>query len=134
MRALTNAQRAGMLERLKHNHKYDIVVSYAGTFPKKKALKFAAVFQEAGWKVSGPFLSEDICTEGLGIAVPDTHSPCPSAHLLIDVLVSVGIDARVVSTAEHLPSDSNGCSLLLGPSGRKGAARRVSEGGSRLKV
>jgi len=39
MRALTKAQRAGILERLGHNHKYEVVVSYAPMFPEGEALK-----------------------------------------------------------------------------------------------
>lgn len=84
MRGLTKAQRAGILGRLRHNHKYAVVVSYAGTFPEKEALKFASVLRVAGWTVLGPFVDENTCAEGLRIGVRDPHSPCPSAHLLVE--------------------------------------------------
>ncbi|HYA25755.1 MAG TPA: hypothetical protein VEF05_16445 [Terriglobales bacterium] len=117
MLALTEALRAGILERLKYNHKYAVVVWYAGSFAEKEALAFASLLQEAGWTVSGPFASENISGEGLQIGVPYLHYPCPSAHLLVDTLVSVGISVKLVK-AETLPSTSfGGCSLLLGQSG-----------------
>ena len=117
MRALTKVQRAWILERLMHNHKYAVVVLYAGTFPEKEALKFALVFRVAGWTVLGPFVDENICAEGLRIGVRDPHSPCPSAHLLVDVLVSAGMNVRIVKAVETLPSAFfDGCSVLLGPS------------------
>ena len=114
MCALSKAQRAGILERLKHNHKYAVVVSCAKAFPQRAALEFASVLQEAGWTVSGPLVNEKICMEGVQIGVPDLRSPCPSAHLLLDVLVSVGMDVTFVRAAEALPSVFfEGCSLLL---------------------
>lgn len=117
MRAFTKAQRARILERLKHNHKYSIVVSCAKTCPQEDAQDFASVLQEAGWTVSGPFANEKIYVEGIQIGVPDLRSPCPSAHLLLDVLVSVGFNVKFVRAAETLPSAFfEGCSLLLGSS------------------
>jgi hypothetical protein len=116
MRALKTAQRDGILERLRHNHKYSVVVSYSEK-QKTKATEFAGLLQDAGWTVLGPFVNENICTPGLQIGVPDLHSPCASAHLLVDVLVSVGMDVRLVRAGETLPSTSfGGCYLLFGPS------------------
>jgi len=114
MRILTKAQRAGIVERLKHNHKYAVVVSCGKAFPQKDALEFASVLREAGWTVSGLYVNES-SAEGLQIGVRDLRSPCPSAHLLLDVLVSVGLNARLVTTPVPLPSAFfEGCSLLLG--------------------
>jgi len=113
-RVLTKAQRAGILERLKHNYKYAVVVSCGKAFPQKDALEFASVLREAGWTVSGPHVDES-CAEGLEIGVRDLRSPCPSAHLLLDVLVSVAMNARLVTAPGPLPSVFlEGCSLLLG--------------------
>ena len=115
MRALTKAQRIGILERLKHNHKYSAVVSYQGKHTEQEALEFASVLEEAGWIVSGPHVNEHICAEGVEIGVRDPASPCPSAHLLLDVLVSAGLNARLVKTAEPLPTAfSSSCCLQLG--------------------
>jgi hypothetical protein len=115
MRTLTKAQRIGILERLRHNQKYSAVVSYQGKYSEKEALEFASVLEEAGWTVSGPHVNENICAEGIEIGVRDPASPCPSAHLLLDVLVSAGLNARLVKTAEPHPSaSSSGCCLQLG--------------------
>lgn len=114
MRGLTKAQRVGLLERLKRNHKYGVVVSFAATFPEKQALEFSSVFQEAGWGVTGPFVSEKCSGRGLQICVPDLHCPCASGHLLIDVFVSVGLDATLVQDPEVAhPTQSADCRLLL---------------------
>jgi hypothetical protein len=116
MRALKTAQRDGILERLRHNHRYSVVVSYSEK-QKRKATEFVGLLQDAGWTVLGPFVNENICTPDLQIGIRDPHSPCPSAHLLVDVLVSVGMDVRLVRAAETLPSTSfDGCSLLFGSS------------------
>ncbi len=115
MRALTKAQQIGILERLKHNHTYSAVVSYQGKHTEKEALEFASVLEEAGWIVSGPHVNEHIWAEGVEIGVRDPDSPCPSAHLLLDVLVSAGLNARLVKTAEPLPTAfSSSCCLQLG--------------------
>jgi hypothetical protein len=116
MRGVTKAQRAGILERLQHNRKYLVVISYAGKSIEQDAAEFAGLLQQAGWTVFGPYANENICTPGLQIGVRDIHSPCPSAHLLVDVLVSVGMDARLVKAPETPPSAFfiDGCSLLLG--------------------
>lgn len=115
MRALNKAQRAGILKRLKHNHKYSAVVAYQGKHIEKEALEFASVLEEAGWLVSGLYVNENICADGVEIGIRDPNSPCPSAHLLLDVLVSAGLNAKVVKTAEPLPSALPGsCCLQLG--------------------
>jgi hypothetical protein len=115
MRTITKAQRAGILERLKHNQKYSAVVAYQGKYIEKEALEFASVLEEAGWIVSGPHMNENICGEGVEIGVSDLRSPCPSAHLLLDVLVSAGLNVRLVETAEPLPSAfESSCCLQLG--------------------
>lgn len=121
MGALTKTQRIGIFERLKHNNKYAVVVSYAGTVPEKEALEFASVLEEAGWIVSAPHVNENICAEGVEIGVRDLASPCPSAHLLLDVLASAGLNARLVKTAEPLPSGFSGsCCLQFGRLGSDG--------------
>ncbi|SPF35958.1 hypothetical protein SBA1_1480032 [Candidatus Sulfotelmatobacter kueseliae] len=115
MRALTKAQRAAILERLQHNHRYSAVVAYQGKHIEKEALEFASVLEEAGWIVSGPYVNENICAEGIEIGIGDPISACPSAHLLLEVLISAGLSAKVVKTAEPLPSAFPGsCSLQLG--------------------
>lgn len=119
MSALTKAQRTDLVERLRHNNKYAVVVSYAGTFPEKEALEFASVLQEAGWTVSGPFVNEDTCAEGFRIGVSDPRLPCPSARLLMDVLVSVGLNASLVKAAQPLPAFSGSCCLLLNRQGKR---------------
>lgn len=117
MRVLTKAQRAGILERLKHNNKYEVLVSYAESFSEKKALEFTSVLQEAGWIVSGPFANENVCPEGIRIGVREPHSPCPSARLLVDTLVAVGINAIVVKAEGSLcPSTFSSCCLQVASS------------------
>lgn len=121
MGALTKAQQIGILERLRHNQKYSAVVSYQGKYTEKEALEFASLLKEAGWMVSGPHLNESISADGLEIGVRYPDSPCPSAHLLLDVLVSAGLNARLVKTAEPLPSAfSSSCCLQLGRLGSGG--------------
>jgi len=115
MGTLSKAQRIGILERLKHNQKYSAVVAYQGKHTEKEALEFVSVLKEAGWVVSGPHANENICADGVEIGVREPAWPCPSAHLLLDVLVSVGLDARLVKTAEPLPSAfSSSCCLQVG--------------------
>jgi hypothetical protein len=121
MRALTKAQRAGILERLKHNEKYWAVIAYQGKDSEKEALEFGSVLEEAGWIVSGPHPNENICAGGLEIGVRYPGSPCPSAHLLLDVFISVGLNARLVKTSEPLPSAHSGsCCLQRGGLGSGG--------------
>ena len=127
MRALTKAQRTSILERLRHNQKYAAVVSYQGKNSEKEAEEFASVLKEAGWTVSGPHVNENICAEGVEIGVRDPTSPCPSAHLLLDVLVSAGLNARLVKTTEPLPSASpSSCCLQLGRLGSNGLGQLVT--------
>ena len=104
MRVISKAQRAGILERLKHNKKYLAVVLCTGKRVEKEALEFVSVLQEAGWTVSGPDTDATVAAEGLQIGVRDLYSPCPSARLLLDVLVSVGLNASLVKAAWFLPS------------------------------
>ena len=126
MCALTKAQRTGILERLRHNQKYSAVVSYQGKHSEKEGLAFASLLEEAGWIVSGPHVNENICAKGVEIGVRDPASPCPSAHLLLDVLVSVGLNARLVKTAEPLPSaSSSSCCLQLGRQGSSGGLGQI---------
>jgi hypothetical protein len=114
MGTLTKAQRSSILERLEHNPKYAIAISFAATFPQKNALEFASLFKEAGWKVTGPFPSEKGGTKSFQIGVPDLHCPCPGARLLVDVFVSVGLLATLVWAPEAAhPTQSSGCCLLL---------------------
>jgi len=121
VRALTKAQRTGILERLRHNHKYSAVVSYRGRSSEKEAMEFASVLEEAGWTVSGPHVNDNICAEGLEIGVRDPASPCSSAHLLLDVLVAAGLNTRLVKTATPIPSAfSSSCCLQFGRLGSDG--------------
>ncbi len=117
MSAFTNKQRTGILERLKHNHKYAVVIFYANaSFPEKEALDFASVLDEGGWTVLGPFPSDSNTLEGIRIGVRDPRSPGPSAHLLLDVLVSVSINVSLATAPGGLPATPfEGCCLLLSP-------------------
>lgn len=115
MRTLTQAQRTGILERLRHNHKYSVVVSYQAKSSEEEATEFASILEEAGWTVSGPHLSENTAMEELEIGVRDPACPCPSAHLLLDVLVSAGLNTRFVKTTAPISSASfDSCCLQLG--------------------
>lgn len=117
VRAISNAQRAGILERQTHNKKHSAVVLYTNKRAEQEAFEFASVLQEAGWTVSGPQVDENICAEGLRVGVRDLNSTSPSAHLLLDVLLSGGLNTSLVKAAEVLPSAfSSGCCLLLGRS------------------
>jgi hypothetical protein len=124
MPALTKAQRAGIVERLKYNRKYSAVILYAGNSVELEAAEFASVLQEAGWSISGVSVNERVPAEGLRIGVHDLASPCPSARLLLDVLVSVGLDDGLVRTAEAPYSTlSSDCCVLVGTRARVHLAR-----------
>jgi hypothetical protein len=93
---------------------------------EKEASEFASLLEEAGWIVSGPHVNENICAKGVEIGVRDPASPCPSAHLLLDVLISVGLNARLVKTAEPLSSaSSSSCCLQFGRQGSSGGLGQI---------
>jgi len=78
------------------------------------AQEVASVLKEAGWRVSGPEACERIFAEGLHIGVRDPRDPCPSARLLLDTFVAVGIGARTAPAGDFLSSSSPiSCCVLL---------------------
>jgi hypothetical protein len=118
MNSLKEAQRAGIMTRLKQNKKYSVIVFYSGDRMENVAYArdFASVLKEAGWRVSGPESNERLFAEGLHIGVKDPRDPCPSASLLVDTLTAVGIDARAAPAGDFLsPGSPINCCLLLGP-------------------
>ena len=127
MGALNEAQRAGIVERLEHNRKCSALVLYTAHTDQQKASEFASVLREAGWTVSESEITEAIPSEGLHIGVPDLDCTCPGARLLLDVFVSVGLDARFVKAPYILASSSpNNCCLLIGHSVETSTRRRSS--------
>lgn len=118
MNSLQEAQRAGILTRLKQNKKYWAIVFYSADRLEDvaSAQDFASALKEAGWRVTGPEASVGIFAEGLHIGVKDPREPCPSASLLVDTLTAVGIDARATPAGDFLsPGSPINCCLLLGP-------------------
>jgi hypothetical protein len=77
-------------------------ITNAMKYPEKEAVAFVGLLEEAGWTVSGSFVNENIAAEGLQIGVQNLQSPCPSARLLMDVLVSVGLSVNLVRAPESL--------------------------------
>ena len=106
MNSLREAQRAGILKRLRQNKKYWTIIVYSGNRIQDVAYAedFASVLEEAGWTVSGPEASERILAEGLRIGVRDPRGPCPCARLLLDTLIAVGIDATTATAGDFLSS------------------------------
>ena len=116
MRALTKAQRAGILEQLKHNEITRLSLHIREGFRRKPGF-----LRAGGYRMDCLHPNENICAEGLEIGVRYLGSPCPSAHLLLDVLISVGLNARLVKTSEPLPSAHSGsCCLQVGGLGSGG--------------
>jgi len=78
------------------------------------AQDFASVLEEAGWEVSGPEASERIFADGLRIGLRDPRDPCPSARLLLDTLIAVGIGATRAPAGDFLSTClPNNCCLLV---------------------
>jgi len=119
MNSLKEAERAGIVKRLKQNKKYWVIIFYSGDRIEDVAYAqdFASVLKEAGWRVSGPEASARLFPEGLRVGVQDPRDPCPSASLLVDILTAVGIDAKAAPAADFLsPGSPINCCLLLGQS------------------
>lgn len=117
MNSLREAQRAGILKRLRQNKKYWTIIFYSGNRIQDVAYAedFASVLEEAGWTASGLEGSKRIFAEGLRIGVRDPRDPCSCARLLLDTLIAVGIDASTTPAADFLSSPLPiTCCLLLG--------------------
>jgi hypothetical protein len=116
MNSLRKAQRAGILKRLRQNKKYWAVIFYSGNRIEDVAYAqdFASVLEEAGWEVSGPEASERIFADGLRIGLRDPRDPCPSARLLLDTLIAVGIGAKTAPAGDFLSTSLPiNCCLLV---------------------
>lgn len=107
-------QGAAIVRRLKNNRKYALLVTCENE--DSDALSYAndlsQALREGGWEVSGPCASP-LCipTREVFLGVDDLASPHPSARLLLDVLVAVGIKVKVVKETNLGPGD---CCLVVG--------------------
>lgn len=114
MPGLSYEQGAGIVSRLKHNRKYALLVTCESE--DADALSYAndlsQALREGGWEVSGPFVSP-VCVpkRAVFVGVDDLTSPHPSARLLLDVLVAVGIKVKVMKATNVGPG---GCCLMVG--------------------
>ncbi len=112
MLGLSNEQRTSIVDRLRRNRKYSLQVTSIGK--EVDAFNFACdladALREAGWEVRVPSTAGHFPTESVFVGVNNLSSPHPSAGLLVDVLTSVGIRAKLVPVSDAGPS---GCCLIV---------------------
>jgi hypothetical protein len=116
MLGLSKGQRAAIVDRLRRNKKYSLLVTSVGAEVDtlNYARDLADALREAGWEVCVPSPAGYLPTESVFVGVNDVSSPHPSAGLLVDVLTSVGIRARLVPVTDAGPS---GCCLIVAGTG-----------------
>lgn len=105
-RSLSNEQRAGIVDRLRNNKKYALLVAFLDedVDASNYARDLAEVLGEAGWVVSGPFPVACGSAVGILVEVNDFSRSHPGVRLLVDVLAAAGINARVTQATSTGPN------------------------------
>lgn len=112
MPGLSYEQGAGIVSRLKKNRKYALLVTCESE--DSDAVSYADALTQAiwegGWEVSGPCASPGcVAAPEVVVGIDDFASPHPSARLLVDVLIAVGISVKMETTN----GGPSGCRLIV---------------------